>query len=307
MCKQLRLGSVCALLTIAVTLSGIASPTAAEDVYFPDANLETALRWEPGIPDSGPITDTDMKTLYWFSASCLGISNIQGLEYGTNLLELELHDSLISDISAVSGLTNLTLLGMNANQISDISAVSGLTNLAELYLDSNQVEIMNLSNSNLSSLENFNIQFNPLTSVLLVNATLSQAVFDVLMNGGTGEWDFGIAELTDTGVLNLDMSGVDFVGISDLSSMHMMDDLETLSLAGATNLAGSQVVALTNELDSLNDLDVAGLWDSFDAETQDELNAWDAGEGNNLVVTPEPATLSLLALGGLALLRRKRK
>jgi len=102
------------------------------------------------------------------------------------------------------------------------------------------------------------------------------------------------------------MSGVDFAGISDLSAMyydHGMDDLEKLLLAGATNLDGGQVVSLTGELDSMNWLDVRGLWDSFDVAEQGSLNAWDAVPGNTLII-PEPACALLLALGFLALRRR---
>ena len=120
-------------------------------------------------------------------------------------------------------------------------------------------------------------------------------------------WKTGIADLG--GVLNLDMSDVDFAGIWRLSPMYTMDDLETLSLARATNLEGSEVVGLTSELDSLNWLDVTGLWDTFDSASQGSLLAWDTIEGNTLVTAvPEPTALAtLLALVGLALLRRNRQ
>lgn len=446
--------AVCA----AVVCVSLASAASAEDVNFPDANLEAKVRLDLGIPEPTPITDVNMATMTSFYADDLDISNIQGLEYGTNLTmlympenqfsdifavsgltnlsSLYLHSNQISDIFAVSGLanltsmnldnnhisditavsgltnltwlrlqdnqiidisamtsltnltfvklsgnqisdisamsgltslrsvymscnqisdistmsglTNLSSLGLNGNQISDISvvggmtnlyklylgwneisdisviaglanmakleldnnqisditAIAGLTNLTRLYLNGNQIETMNISNSDFSSLGDFKIGDNPLTSVLLVDATLSQTVFDVLMDGGSSGPGTGIAGIS--GVLSLDMSGVDFTGISDFSKMYTMDDLETLLLAGASNLAGSEVVSLTGELDSLNLLDVTGLWDSFDMASQGSLNAWDAVSGNTLII-PEPATLSLLALGGLALLRQRRK
>ena len=229
------------------------------------------------------------------------ISDISAISGLTNLDALWLNSNQISDISAVAGLTNLaTLMNLSFNQISDISAVGGLTNLTSLGLEHNQIEIMNLSGSQLSSLQNFGIEGNPVTNVLLVDATLSQTTFNALMDGG---YYTGIAELP--GVLTLDLSGVDFWDISDLSTMYGLDDLWKLLLVDAINLPADQVVSLTGELDLLNWLNVTGLWETFDAPSQTSLMGWDAIPGNILII-PEPATLSLLALGGLALLRRRR-
>ena len=158
----LRMQYACVLLVVAGMLSGITGPAAAVVVNFPDANLELKVRNALSIPEPTPITDTDMETLGSFSAIGSSVSNIEGLQYAVNLNELALV----------------------YNQISDISAVSGLTNLGGLLLLDNQIETMNLSNSNLSSLQSFDIRGNPLTDVILANATLSQTTFDILMNGG---------------------------------------------------------------------------------------------------------------------------
>jgi len=108
---------------VAVVCVSLFSGASAEDVNFPDANLEAAVRDELGIPAPTPITDTHMAGLGSLSAPSSSISNIQGLEYGTNLTDLKLQSNQISDISAVAGLTNLNDLWLYGNQISDISAV----------------------------------------------------------------------------------------------------------------------------------------------------------------------------------------
>ena len=286
MFEQLRMRYVLMFVVVG-TLLGITDPVAAVEVSFPDANLKAVVRSELGIPAPTPITDTDMETLGWLDAHDSNISNIEGLEYATNLTTLSLHENQIVDIFPLAGLSDLTDLQLGNNHISNISAAAGLTHLLGLGLINNQIETMNLGSANLPSLDTFDIAGNPLANVLLADAALSQTSFNTLMDGGHLTYT-GIAELP--GVLNLDMSGVDFAGIPDLSTMYSADDLEQLSLAGATNLGGTQVVPLTVELDSLNWLDVTGPWDSFDAGTQSSLNAWDAVEGNTLVFS-EPSTL----------------
>ncbi len=67
------------------------------------------------------------------------------------------------------------------------------------------------------------------------------------------------------------------------------------------NLDGSEVVTLTTELDSLNRLDVTGLWGSFDSASQSSLIAWDIIEGNTLVV-PEGSAFTMIAFGLMSLI-----
>lgn len=360
-------------------------------VTFEDSNLEAVVREYLNKP-TGYITDTDMATLTdSLNAGGSNISNIQGMEYATNLTTLYLYHNDISNISALSGLTNLTYLHLHENDISDISALSGLTNLSylevgannvssisvlsgltnlgflnlhrndisdistlsgltnlyflelssndisdisvlsgltklsslrlgsnhisdisalskltnlySLNLANNQIEVLDLCGSNFPSFQYFRIEDNPITKVCLANATLRQSTFNALMNGGTSYY-YGIAEVP--GVSKLDLSGVDFSDISDFSLMFTMDDLEILLLRDVTNLDGSEVVAWTDELDSLNWLDVTGLWDSFDIGAKDSLLAWDAIDGNTLVV-PEPATLSMLLILVAFLVIRRRQ
>lgn len=93
-------------------------------VTFPDPNLEAAVRAALGIP-SAPITTTDMLALTTLSAEWRGITNLEGLEYATNLSSLDLTGNQVGDLTPISGLTSLTQLQLYGNQITSLSPISG--------------------------------------------------------------------------------------------------------------------------------------------------------------------------------------
>ena len=92
------------------------------DVFFPDPNLEAAVRTQlvPPIPAIQPVTDVEMLTLTSLSADGLAIADLGGLQFATNLTTLSLGDNQITDISPIAGLGNLTDLNLSINQISDV-------------------------------------------------------------------------------------------------------------------------------------------------------------------------------------------
>ncbi len=64
---------------------------------MPDINLENAIRAELEKP-TGPITEADMLELTSLSAWHMGISDLTGLEYATNLTRLDLEANEINNI-----------------------------------------------------------------------------------------------------------------------------------------------------------------------------------------------------------------
>ncbi|MGD9126732.1 MAG: leucine-rich repeat domain-containing protein, partial [Planctomycetia bacterium] len=289
---------------------------------------------ENNLNDLTPLVQVPSLEILWLSDNNLDNAAVAGLAGMTNLTELMLSSNNISDITSLTGMTSLIGIGLDYNQVSDISVMAGMTNLQGINLDYNQVkdispvaklkklevlsmynnrvEIMDLSGANLPLLRSLDIHNSPVKEVLLTNATMNQLFFNTLMDGG-GTYDAGLADLSGPykhGPSILNMNWINFSDVSDFSLMYGMDDLEELSFRGASNLNGNKVVAMTNELASLNWLDVGGLWDSFDASEQNALCAWDAIPGNTLITTPvpEPTTLSmLLVLAGLITLWKKRK
>ena len=75
-------------------------------VNIPDANLESALRSQLGIP-SDPLTDSDLATLTHLSVIHTEVSNLAGLEYCRNLVHLSLIAVKVKDIRPIAALENL--------------------------------------------------------------------------------------------------------------------------------------------------------------------------------------------------------
>lgn len=108
-------------------------------VSIPDANLEAAIREHLDKP-SGPLTLYEIASIEHFRAIAWGIKNLTGLQYATNLVELDLGSNQIEDLQPLAGLDELRYLYLGNNRIKDLSPLEGLTNIFELDLDGNQIE-----------------------------------------------------------------------------------------------------------------------------------------------------------------------
>lgn len=130
-------------------------------VHFADANLKAAVEAQLGKANPTP---TDMLNLLYLRAVVRDISDLTGLEYATNLSELDLSANPISNLSPLAGLTNLGNLTLANNPISDLSPLAGLTNLHSLYMGFNQIS--NLSPlADLTNLKNLNLENNQISNL----------------------------------------------------------------------------------------------------------------------------------------------
>jgi Leucine-rich repeat (LRR) protein len=186
---------VCLLIVIVIGIgcsggaigskSSIPTQDVAASTIFPDKNLDAVVREAINKPD-GDVTISDVQGMIELDANNKGITNLEGLEYCTDLQQIYLaynpitdisplgklpgHTVIaydngnpfsytklyiglagtgISDISPLSNLTNPTYLTLMLpeNHIRDLTPLSGLTNLIALYLRCNQiVNVAPLSN-----------------------------------------------------------------------------------------------------------------------------------------------------------------
>ena len=201
---------------IVLSISGLG----LAQVSFNDANLKAAVEAELGISDPTP---ADMLGLTQLNANSSGITDLTGLEFGTNLTRLLLYNNQISDISALSGLTNLTELWLASNQISTISALSGLANLTELRLYLNQISDI----SALSGLNNLTKLWLGHNQISDISALLGLANLTRLLLADNQISDISVL----SGMPNLARLLLYRNQISDISALLGLTNLETLDLS----------------------------------------------------------------------------
>ncbi|MBL7186966.1 MAG: leucine-rich repeat domain-containing protein, partial [Phycisphaerae bacterium] len=293
-------------------------------VNFADANLKTAVEAALGVVDP---TTTDMLGLSSLNASSLGITNLTGLEYATNLSSLSLYRNQISDLSPLGGLTNLTYLALSENQISSISTLGGLTNMHHLELADNLIaEIGPLSG--FSSLTYLRLGGNQVTDVgplsglttlteLHITGNQISAIGPLSSLVNLQSLDLGGNQISDmtplAGLTNLQwlsLWGNQITAIPDLSALTVLTDLNLQNnqisaisgLSGLTSLTGlylhnNQIVNISTlaDLTVLTYLDMGGnqigdMTPVAGLTNLQWLNLW----GNQISAIPDLSALTVL-------------
>ena len=139
----------------------------SETQWMPDAALRAAIRKKLALPEAVPLTKDHMQGLQHLKAGGKGITNIKGLEFARNLVNLHLGDegNYITDLSPIATLTSLVNLNVEGNQIADISPLGSLTSLAYLNLANNRVDNLN-SLANLIGLKTLDLFANEVKNVV---------------------------------------------------------------------------------------------------------------------------------------------
>ena len=235
-------------------------PTPIDDptpVTIPDATLRAAIASALGKARGATITKSEMETLGRLNAQDVGISDLTGLEFATNLNSLYLWNNRITDLSPLAGLTNLNSLYLYNNRITDLSPLAGLTNLTFLSIKGNPLSASSI-NEHIPALQarGVTVQFDPPptviddpTPVTIPDATL-RAVIAATLGKASGA-TITKSEMETLGRLNA------AAGISDLTGLEFATNLTNLRLSNnrITNLSPlSGLTKLTN-LESLEQPD----------------------------------------------------
>ena len=146
---------------LAVTLSSLMLMTLSlayadeHDTPMPEKLAETPIFLAPGLrsavaahlrkPEDVAITARDMAKLTHLYAGRREIKDLTGLEFATNLTDLDLNNNQIGNLSPLAALVNLEYLNISDNPLSasDLTPIAGLTNLE--FLNLAETEISDLS------------------------------------------------------------------------------------------------------------------------------------------------------------------
>ncbi len=134
--------------------------------HFADIQLEAAVRRAVG-KNTGELTAADLAATNFthLSADGLGITDLAGLQWCTNLTTLHLGGNKLSNVEPLNALVKLDHLRLNDNpQLSEIRPLGALTNLTSLSIWKCKIrDITPLAE--LKALRHINIWGNPLASL----------------------------------------------------------------------------------------------------------------------------------------------
>lgn len=210
-----------------------------DSVHIPDPNLRAAIAEALGKAPRSAITVAEMATLEGLHASGMGISDLTGLEFATNLKDLRIEDNLMPDLSPIAGLTQLTGLRIPGSKISDISPITELKKLHSLEIYSNDIsDISPLAG--LTKLHWLSMYNNPVSDLSPL-ANLKNLGGVRVSVEGSGDLS-PIAELTN-------LEGLYYWGsgnpVPDLSPLTNLPKLRGISIEGGGAVDVSPLAGLT--------------------------------------------------------------
>ena len=138
--------------------------------YFPDLNFRIEVR---NLFPKGYITSTDVASTKKITLYNKAISNLEGLQYFTELTEFYCRNNNITTLP-ISALTKLEVLDCGYNKITSLT-ITGRSALKKLYVNDNPITLLNCSNNALTDLSVMSCT--SLTAINCANNNLSNVNF----------------------------------------------------------------------------------------------------------------------------------
>ncbi|MDQ0227173.1 leucine-rich repeat domain-containing protein [Metabacillus niabensis] len=244
------------------------SEPSGETVVFKDENLKELVKEQLGIERDPRVSDMERLTSFYIYGS--DIEDLTGLEYATNLYDLNvfdhqdgpldlsaiqglkqlrsilISDAQIKDYSVFAKLPDLEALNITNSNVSDLSFLSGMKNLTELSLENNQIKDITALAA-LTNLTFVNLADNNISDLSPLEGSKHQLVY-LDVSGNPIENISILAQFDQIIELILDRTK-----ITDISPLVEMDSLGMVSLYNISSLdltegsANAQVIKKLKE------------------------------------------------------------
>jgi Leucine-rich repeat (LRR) protein/uncharacterized protein YpmS len=253
-------------LTSAPALLTVVQP---DTVIFCDIDLEDTVRAQLGKA-TGSVNRLEIRTLTSLRAVNSHITCLGGLEWATNLTQLQLGGNLVSDLSVLTNLTQLTNLSLYHNNATNVAALAmlpglqsldlrwnpgvrdfsplvGLTNLSSLYLAGNAISnaaalpavqglaLLDLNNNSISNAGALSVFTNVMTLDVSYNSSLNLQTLSTLTN-----------------LKSLHVSGGSMTNLAFVQSFAHLTNLCVAGNPSGTSLGDISAVLSLGELRALN-------------------------------------------------------
>lgn len=225
------LGIVAAILLVSTLSLGLIN-SYDEQAFFPDDNLEAAIREVIDNPDR-PISVQQLRTISVLDISAYRIKSLDGIENLTNLQELQAGVNQISDLAPIGSLKNLQILNLESNYISDLKEAN-----FDLLLNL-PIKELNLSNNSSKNDKSFLIRLEDISLIGELNS-----LQELYLKGNAIENISVVSHLTNLRTLDLENNK-----INELPDLCKLNKLTTLILERNQLSDISQISCLKNLLE----------------------------------------------------------
>jgi Leucine-rich repeat (LRR) protein/putative cell wall-binding protein len=247
------------LIFTVILIFSFTAQTAHAGSFIADKNFEKAIVDQLGLKNATDLTSDRMNTMQSILVPEREIASLKGIEYASNLKELDISYNKIKDLGDLKGNTAVETLIADHNGISSIGNLDNLSNLQWLSLGENHVKELTGVTS-LSKLTSLSLFSNKITDISALK-NLAQLEYLDLDNNQTVDLS-SLAGLDRLTTLLISGNGVKTIApLKDMTSLAYLyandNEITDLSPLADFNLEDGEIELARNNIRNLSPL--AGL------------------------------------------------
>jgi Leucine-rich repeat (LRR) protein/putative cell wall-binding protein len=247
------------LIFSVILIFSFTTQTAHAGSFIADKNFEKAIVDQLGLKSAADLTADRMNTIQSILVPEREVASLKGIEYASNLKELDISYNKINDLGDLKGNTAVETLIADHNGISSIGDLDNLSNLQWLSLGENQIKEVTGVTS-LSKLTSLSLFSNKITDISALK-DLEQLEYLDLDHNRVSDLT-ALAGLAKLNTLLISGNGVKTIApLKDMTSLAYLyandNEITDLSPLADFNLEDGEIELARNNIRNLSPL--AGL------------------------------------------------